>query len=457
MSQIKTKFMSNKNLKIILIAVIVIIVLLGLGYGGYTLFFKDKGTITKDEVYTCPMHPQIISDHPGQCPICGMDLVLKTQSEEKQMLEKNQNENTKDLQEVKLSPSQQVLANVQTEIVKTKEFAGEKTFNGYVKLNEKSFARISSAVMGKIVKLYPGFEGDYIRKGQAVMEVYSPDLISTQKEYILALNNLEQVSRGGNAFATEQAQSLVNASREKLGRWELSNLQIDELERTRQVKNTITVYSNYSGIITKKYVNVGHWAMEGETIFDVADLSSVWVIANVYESEVQYIKTGQIAEITSSSYPDEVFRSKINYINPVFNPDSRTLEVRIDVSNAGNKLKPDMYVKIKLNTFASQTLAVPKNAVIRTGENDIVYVEKEKGIYVPRAVNVLYEQDGYYAVTGDIKEGEKVVSSGGFLIDSETQIQKGITSGHENHKTKTDDELKINPDQDIMKDMEKKK
>jgi RND family efflux transporter MFP subunit len=210
-------------------------------------------------------------------------------------------------------------------------------------------------------------------------------------------------------------------------------------------------------VITKKYVNVGHWAMEGETIFDVADLSSVWVIANVYESEVQYIKTGQIAEITSSSYPGEIFRSKINYINPVFNPDSRTLEVRIDVSNAGNKLKPDMFVKIKLNTFASQTLAVPKNAVIRTGEKNIVYMEKEKGVYVPRAVNILYEQDGYYAVTGDIKEGDKVVSSGGFLIDSETQIQQGFTSGHENHKTKTDDEPKINPGQDIMKDMEKKK
>jgi Cu(I)/Ag(I) efflux system membrane fusion protein len=240
--------MTNKNLKILLIALIVVIALLGIGYGGYTLFFKEKGAVTKGEVYTCPMHPQIISDHPGQCPICGMDLVLKTQTEEKQMLEQNRNEVTKELEEVKLSPSQQVLANVQTEVIKTREFAGEKTFNGYVKLNEKSFARISSAVMGKIVKLYANFEGEYIRKGQAVMEVYSPDLISTQKEYILALNNLEQVSRGGNAFATEQAQSLVNASREKLGRWELSNSQINELEQTRQVKNTITVYMLMSAI-----------------------------------------------------------------------------------------------------------------------------------------------------------------------------------------------------------------
>lgn len=451
--------MKNKNITRLLIAVLIIIIVLAGGYFGYTHFFKNKSAVTKGEIYTCPMHPQIISDHPGQCPICGMDLVLKTQAEEKTMLEENVNEQTKELQEVRLSPSQQVLANVQTDVVRTKQFSGEKTFNGYVKENEKNTAKISSAVMGKIVRLDVSFVGQYISRGQQVMEVYSPDLIAAQKEYLLALKNFNQVSPSGNTIATEQAQSLVNSSREKLGRWELTQGQIDELESSNQVMSNIPVYSRYSGIVTQKYAKVGEWIMEGGVVADIVDLSTVWVIANIYESDVQYIKAGQIAEITASSYPDEVFVSKINFIDPVFNPDTRTLEVRIDVANKNNKLKPDMFVKIKLNTFASQTLAVPKNSVIRTGEHDIVYIEKEKGVYVPRMIKVVYEQDGYYAITGDIKEGERVVTSGGFLIDSETQIQKGLSSGHEQHNNKTgnDEELKINPDQDIMKDMKNKK
>lgn len=448
----------NKKITKIIIAVVIIAAVIGLGYFAYTNFFKNNGGVTKSQVYTCPMHPQIVQDHFGSCPICGMDLVLKSQVSDASTEHDEHDISGMDLTEVKLSPSQQVLANVQTEVIRTRQFSGEKTFNGYVKMNEKSAARISSAVMGKIVRLNVNFEGQYIGRGQQVMEVYSPDLITAQKEYLLALKNLRQVSASGNTIATEQAQSLLSSAREKLGRWELSAGQIEELESSGQVRNSVSVYSRYSGIVTKKYANVGQWVMEGEVIADIADLSTVWVIANIYESDVQYIKAGQIAEITSSSYPDEVFRSKINFIDPVFNPDTRTMEVRIDVANRGNKLKPDMYVKIKLNTFASQTIAVPKNAVIRTGESDIVYIEKQKGVYTPREIKVVYEQDGYYSVTGDLREGEKVVSSGGFLIDSETQIQKGFQSGHENHSNQNEDkDLKINPDQDIMKDMENKK
>jgi multidrug efflux pump subunit AcrA (membrane-fusion protein) len=272
---------------------------------------------------------------------------------------------------------------------------------------------------------------------------------------LLALDNLHQVQNSGHHLAVEQAESLVDAAKRRLEQWEMSERQLEELERTHEVRNTLTQYARYSGVVTKKYVNAGHWAMAGENIFDVADMSTVWVIANVYESDIQYIHAGQTAMIYSAAYPDEVMTAKINYINPVFNQDSRTMEVRIDVSNKNYKLKPDMYVKVKLNTYAQQTIAVPKNSVIRTGERNIVYVEKEKGVYEPREVTISYEQDGYYAVTSGLKEGEIVVSSGGFLIDSETQIEEGMNSGHIHDQNKNDD-IKINPDQDIMKDMESK-
>jgi Cu(I)/Ag(I) efflux system membrane fusion protein len=249
----------------------------------------------------------------------------------------------------------------------------------------------------------------------------------------------------------------VDASRYRLSQWEMTPAQIEEIQRTREIRNTITVYSKYSGIVTKKYVQEGHWPMAGEIIYDVADLSTVWVIANVYESDVQYIKNGQGAEITAASYPGETFNARINFVDPIFDAASRTLQVRIDVSNKNNKLKPDMYVKVKVNTFYSQNTAVPKNAVLRMGENDIVYVEKEEGVYEPKVVRIGYEQDGYYEVLSGLREGEIVVTSGGFLIDSESQIQRGFTSGHEGHDmNKNEEKLKVNPGQDIMKDMEKK-
>lgn len=448
--------------KKLIIIIILIISVVAAGYGAYELFFKNKGDSSSSKVlYTCSMHPQIISDHPGQCPICGMDLIIKTDNKKDSLTEKNPLKlSDTTLNSVNLSPSQQVLANVQTEKVKTRQFSGEKTFNGYVKINEKNFAHIATPVSGRIEKMYVNFEGQIIRKGDPVIEIYSPELVSTQKEYLLALDNYNKISQSGNGFARDQAESLVKSARQRLSFWEFTSSQFENLEKTRQVMNTITIHSKYPGVITKKYVHVGHWAMAGEDIYDVADLSTIWVIGNVYESEVKYIKAGQLADIYSASFPNDRMVAKINYINPVFNSDTRTLEVRMDVANKDLKLKPDMYVKVKINTYAAQTIAVPKNAVIRAGERNFVYVEKEKGVYVPRQIQISYEQDGYYAVTSGLSEGEVVVSSGGFLIDSESQIQSGFSSGHEKHGSipkSGDDNIKINPDQDIMKDMDMKK
>src|SRR5258706_13066820 len=201
----------NKNrIPIIFVTVLITLAVIAGGYFLYSHYWDSRSELSdKKDVYTCTMHPQIISDHPGQCPICGMDLVLKSSTKNSETSGKDSAGT--DIHSVKLSPSEQVLANVQTVKVKTMEFSGEKTFNGYVKINEKNFSHIATAVAGKITLMYVNFEGQAVRKGQAVMEIYSPELVSTQKEYLLALDNLNALKKNeenmaAHHLATEQAE-----------------------------------------------------------------------------------------------------------------------------------------------------------------------------------------------------------------------------------------------------------
>jgi Cu(I)/Ag(I) efflux system membrane fusion protein len=442
----------KKYLKLIIISFLILF-FAAAGYWIYTSFIVYKiSDISNNDIYTCPMHPQIVQNKPGQCPICGMDLVKKNELINEKV--SDHSISSAELNTVKLSPSQIVLANVQTYMVKPMTFNAEKSFNGYVKMNEAKSFRITSLVTGKIVKMYVNYEGQYLNKGQKIFEIYSPELVSTQKEFLLALDNFEKVKQSGNQLAIEHALSLVNASKERLLLWDMSNKQINELEISRKIKTTTQIFSQYSGVVIKKYMQEGQWVMSGDIIYEIADLSTIWVFANVYETDINYIKVGQIAEITASAYPNEIIKAKINFINPVFNSESRTLEVRIDVNNNDFKLKPDMFVKVKINTFISQALGVPKSAVINNGVRNFVYLEIENGVFTPVEVKIAYEQNGFYAVTSGLKEGDLVVSSGGFLIDSETQIQKGFSSGHENHliPNTNEDGIKVNPNQNIFKD-----
>jgi RND family efflux transporter MFP subunit len=308
--------------------------------------------------------------------------------------------------------------------------------------------------------MFVNFEGQVVSKGQKVFEIYSPEIFATEKEYLLALENYENVKNSDYNLVIEQAENLLNSTRTRLRLWEVSPQQIEELENTKEVKNYITVYSKYSGVITKKIVHEGHWAVAGEDIYDVADMSTVWVIANIPEADVQNIKTGQSAFVTSVSYPGEEFFAKVNFISPLFNSETRTLEVRLDVSNKNFKLKPNMFVKVSIKGGQYQwNITVPRNAVLRTGKMDMVYIKKENNIFSPKMVTIGGEQDGYYLITSGLKEGDEIVTSAGFLIDSESQIRsagsnmQGMEGMDMNSK---DEEPKFNKDQDVMKDMEKK-
>lgn len=445
-------------MKNLIITISVIIVLTGISFGVYKLFIenKDMDKVSKaGELYVCPMHPQIQSNHPGVCPICNMDLVLKENTDSKKefdSLSKTNNE----IGDVVLSPSQIIMANVQTEKVSIKEFKNNLTFNGYIKIGENNMRHISTPVSGKIIKMFVNFEGQKVSKGEKVFEIYSPEIYSTQKEYLLALQNYENAMNSNNNLIIEQAENLISSTKTRLSLWEVTPEQMEELEITREVKNSITVRSKYSGVITKKIDHEGHWAVAGEDVYDIVDMSTLWVIANVPESEVNNIRMGQSAKITSVSYPGEVFNAKVDFISPMLNSETRTLEVRFDVSNRNYKLKPDMFVKVVIGSARYEwNILVPKNAVLRTGKMDMVYVRKEKNVFSPKMVSVGGERDGYYLITSGLKEGEEVVTSAGFLIDSESQIRSAGNNmqGMEGMDMKKDEELNFNNDQDVIKDM----
>ncbi|MBK6773211.1 MAG: efflux RND transporter periplasmic adaptor subunit [Ignavibacteria bacterium] len=207
----------------------------------------------------------------------------------------------------------------------------------------------------------------------------------------------------------------------------------------------------------KKIVHEGHWAAAGEDIYDIVDMSVLWVMASVPEADIKAIKPGQQADIRAVSYPDELFKAKVNFISPMLNPETRTLEVRLDVTNRNYRLKPDMYVKVEIGSAGYEwNIVIPRNAVIRTGKMDIVYIKKDNNVFSPVKVSIGGEQDGKYLITSGLSEGDEIVTSAGFLIDSESQIQTG--NGSQNMEAmdlKTNEEPEFNKDQDVMKDMKK--
>jgi membrane fusion protein, copper/silver efflux system len=442
------------NRKIILITVITVMLIAG-GYGVYHFAFKKsagKEDTKKAELYVCPMHPQIHSDHPGVCPICGMDLVLKS-NDDSQDKEKVSSE----IGEISISPSQQVLANVKTQIVSSESFDFSISANGVVKSRDDAERQLSSPVKGKITKLYVNYEGQKVNKGQKAFEVYSPELIATQREYLLAYDNFIKSQESNYKGVTESAASVLEAARQRLKLWFVNDRQIEELQETKKIKNSLTYYSDYSGVVTRKYINEGSWLMEGATIADIVDLSSVWVMANVYEYELNSIKIGQTAEILVSGYGAGIINGRIDYINPFVNPDTRTAEVRVTVSNRGFVLKPEMYVKVNIATGStSNTISVPKTAVLRTGKMDMVYVKKSDNIFTPRNVKIAAEKNGKYLIKSGINEGDEIVVSAGFLLDSESQIRMGSGNSMpgmdmpDKNEKKNDLEIK---DGDAMKDM----
>lgn len=371
----------------------------------------------QEEYYTCPMHPSVRSDKPGACPVCGMALVKKAVNNELNEGDVNA------LHLVSLSPTQRVMANISVVRAERRSLSRDVHAVGVVSYAEPKYTRISARFPGRLDKLYLNFTGQAIRKGEPVAQVYSPEAISAQHEYVLALDSYEQAQQGNQSF-TSSAEQLLEQAKNKLLQWGFTERQIAQLNESRKVSALVTIFSPVSGTVVKKSVDPQRYVVTGDEMFDVADLSTVWIFLDVYEKDLRFIEKNQMVEISTEAYPFEKFTGRVIFIDPVLNPETRTVRVRTEFRNQHGKLKPNMYVKATIAVPKIKALVVRSSAIVSTGKRTVVWVETKPNTFEPREIMTSISSESYTVVIMGLEEGERVAETGGFLIDSESQLSQ---------------------------------
>ncbi len=412
-NEMKTKinidFKKIRNYTIILMA--------GLLFGW--LFFHNSGETTEASndltehaedatIWTCSMHPQIRMDKPGKCPICSMDLIpLVTISSE-------DNVNPDGVQ---MSESAMKLAEIQTMVVK-KDLPNKKIFLlGKVKADERNISELTARFGGRIEKLFVNFTGQNVRKGEKLATIYSPELVTAQKELLEAMEY------------KQSNPTLYEAARNKLKLWDLSESQIDGIEEKGQPQNYFDVLSPVSGTVTIRNIALGDYVKEGNALFQVTDLTRVWVMFEAYESDLPWLKTGDEVEFTVQSVPGKKFSGKVTYIDPFLDPKTRVAYVRVEISNPEQVLKPEMFANGVITPEISgeqKELLIPKTSVLWTGKRAVVYVkspDSENASFLYREIVLGPEAGDSYIVKEGLAEGEEIAVNGVFRIDAAAQLE----------------------------------
>lgn len=306
---------------------------------------------------------------------------------------------------------------------------------GRIEYDERRLFTVNTKIEGWIEKLYVDYTGRHVKKGEPLAEIYSPELFATQQEFINLLRwKKSQITDSKTQIVemlSRDTDAIIEAARQRLKLWDITDEQIKKIEESGRPIKTLTLYSPVSGYIIQKTALQGMRIMPGERLFDVADLSSVWVIADIYEYEVPMIRIGQTANIVLSYFPDREFSSKIDYVYPTLSGETRTAKIRFIIPNPGGQLKPQMFTNVEIKINIGNKLAIPEDAIIDTGERQIVYVDKGEGYFEPREIMTGIRADGMVEVLRGLKPDEKVASSATFLIDSEAKLKNiAPLSGH---------------------------
>jgi membrane fusion protein, copper/silver efflux system len=457
--------------------IFIILLIIALGETAYIFRGQLKGSgksgsqaITETDkrkvlYYQCSMHPDVKSDKPGKCPICGMDLnpiyaeesAPATKSGERKVLywqdpmnpqnhydkpgkapdgmdlvpvyaEETGTESARPEGAFKVTPEKQQLIGVQY---------GEATLQSLTKTiravatltyDETKIARVHAKIEGWIDKVFVDFTGQLVKKGQPLLTIYSPELVATQEEYLLALRAKDKLGNSSFTEVADGANSLLDAARKRLELWDISDEQIAEVEKTKKPIKALLLYSPVSGFVTARNAYENQRITPDTELYAIADLSTVWAIADFFEYEIRDIRLGQMVMLTIDSFPGRTFRGKVTYIYPQLDNTTRTLRVRAEFPNPDFTLKPDMYANANLKIEYGQMLAIPQEAVLDSGAEQLVFVALDGGYFEPRKVVLGDKVDNRMIVLSGLKAGERVVTSGNFLVDSESKL-KSAASG----------------------------
>lgn len=330
---------------------------------------------------------------------------------------------------VEIPQDKQQLIGVKTIVVAPRQIGKVIRTVGRVEYDERKFATVNMKFEGWIEKLFVDYTGMRVKKGDPLAEVYSPELLATQQEFLSTVRWAKSTSEAKDGavggMLARDADAVLDAARQRLRLWDISDEQIKAIENTGRTVRTVTLYSPVDGTVVQKNAIQGMRAMPGEKLFDIADLSTLWITADLYEQELPLIAAGETAQISLSTMPGKELTAQLEFVYPTLTGDARTVKVRMTVPNSGGRLKPQMFANVDIKVGIGRRLAVPDDAVLDTGTRQIVYVDKGDGYFEPREVKLGLHADGYREVLSGLKNGEKVARSATFLIDSEAQL-KGI-------------------------------
>lgn len=383
-----------------------------------------------------PMHPAYKSDKPGVAPDCGMKLepvyadagATAAPAGAKLKPISANDISTMEVGTVQITPEKQQLIGMKYEQVELG--GGSRTIRavGKVAIDETRIGHVHTKVEGWIDKVFVDFTGKLVKKGQPMLTIYSPDMLASQRELLLAAKAKTIMQNSALPSGFDQSESLLQATRRRLELWDLSEAQIDQVLRTGEPIKNITVYSPMTGYITDRKAFPQVKVMPDTDLYTIVDLSHVWIMADVFEYEAPNIRVGETARVSLQALPGRSFSARIDYLQPEVDPMTRTLKVRLNMDNPGVMLKPDMYADVEFRVNIPSKLTVPADAVLNAGERKTVFVERGNGYFEPRQVKTGEREGDRIQILSGLSQGERIVTSGNFLIDSESQM-KAAASG----------------------------
>ncbi len=374
----------------------------------------------RNDIWTCPDHPMIEEPASGECPIGGRELVLKED-------ESTAGKLTTGGAVVRIDPAVVQNMNVQTELVRRRNIEQHVRTVGSLEFDQQRMVTVTTKYAGWVEKVHVNYVGEPVTKGAPLFEIYSPELVQTEQELLSALQFARRM-QGASQESRQRAEALVTATRLRLSYWDISPDQIAELERTGEVFRTLTVTAPASGLIMKRMDSLEGMAVQpGMQTFHIANLKSLWLSVDVFEDQVAWIREGTPAAVTFTYFPGETFQGTVRYLEPALSETTRTLKVKLEVPNPGGRLRAGMFATVIFQPVAvKDALTVPSLAVLRTGERSLVMVDLGGGRFEPREVVLGLERQGVAEVLQGLEEGERVVTSAQFLLDSESSLQAAI-------------------------------